>query len=469
MERSIAWIISSDKGLSEDLGNGLRDNLGCQVADFSPSEVNNGKQPRGFPQWVFVDLRSPDQSSTLVAQIRECRKLRAQPVPLIGIVDEGFPVASMISADLHLSSTLHWPCSPAGLAKVLQGATRAKRAEGCNGTPQCRSLQGRTVRLCTYEPALFPMLDKLELVAKHDFTVLLVGETGSGKTTLAQLIHELSDRNDRRLLTVGCGALPHELIDSELFGHIRGSFTGADKTKIGKFEAADDGTLLLDEIDVLDQVQQAKLLRVLETGEFEQVGSNVTHKANARTIVASNVDLQRLIDRGMFRPDLFFRLDQVKFELPPLRQRPRDIVPLATDFIEQCCSEHGLKVDRVDPDFLEILKAYHWPGNIREMRNAVRRATLFCRGGVLTPAELTPDIVQSARAALRKGERPEAESGLAVEVAQTEQVAIEQMLKTQNFNRAATARALGISRVTLYNKIRKYRINVDRPESSGDV
>jgi len=251
------------------------------------------------------------------------------------------------------------------------------------------------------------------------------------------------------------------LLGSELFGHLKGSFTGADRPKQGKFEVAEGGTILLDEIDVLGLEQQAKLLRVLETGEYEPVGSNETRVTNTRTIVASNVDLTDLIAAERFRADLFFRLKQVMFEIPPLRKRPHDIVPLAMGMIEECCRQHNLTVRCVHPDLLDVLKNYSWPGNVRELRNEVRRAVLFCRGGALTPELLTPSLVFDARRRQEEGAYCGAQVGLAGHVAHTEQETIEQMLRTHSFNRAATARALGISRVTLYNKIRKYRIRID--------
>jgi DNA-binding NtrC family response regulator len=181
-------------------------------------------------------------------------------------------------------------------------------------------------------------------------------------------------------------------------------------------------------------------------------------------IAASNVCLESLVHKDRFRPDLFFRLNQVKFEVPPLRERPLDVLPLAMDAAEECCLEHNLPARRIHPDFVESLKLYNWPGNIRELRNEVRRAVLFARDGVVTPSLLSPTIIKHVEAKRSAAAPFVGRSGLAVEVAQTEQDMIESMLKTQNFNRAATARALGISRVTLYNKLRKYRIRVEGDE-----
>lgn len=223
---------------------------------------------------------------------------------------------------------------------------------------------------------------------------------------------------------------------------------------------ADCGTILLDEIDLLSGEQQAKLLRVIETGEFEPVGSNETHVVNTRVIAASNASLEKVLSENRFRSDLYFRLKQVHFDLPPLRHRPLDIVPLAIAMIEECCRENRMAVRNVHPDLLDLLKADSWPGNIRELRNEVRRALLFCRNGTLTPDCLCHGLLGRAQHAMEQARSNPSKSGLADKVAMAEQEMIEQMLHTQHFNRAATARALGISRVTLYAKIRKYHIEL---------
>ncbi|HIE96078.1 MAG TPA: sigma-54 factor interaction domain-containing protein, partial [Fuerstia sp.] len=188
-------------------------------------------------------------------------------------------------------------------------------------------------RYRTRTPALRQMLDRLEIAAKHDVTILLIGETGVGKTHLAKLIHESSNRREEPLLTVPCGALPGELIESELFGHVKGAFTSAHAGKDGKFLAAGRGTILLDEIDVLTPEQQVKLLRVIEKGLFEPVGSNETLKVEARIIAASNLELQPLVEKGLFRPDLYYRLNTLSFDIAPLRKRLPDIEPLARYFV----------------------------------------------------------------------------------------------------------------------------------------
>ncbi len=313
----------------------------------------------------------------------------------------------------------------------------------------------------TRTPELRRMLQRLEVAARHPVTMLLIGETGAGKTHLASLIHSVSPQSQHPFIHVACGALPGELIESELFGHKKGSFTSAHADKDGKFLAAGRGTILLDEIDVMTPDQQVKLLRVIEKGEFEAVGSNQTLHVEARIIAASNLPLQPLVDKGKFRPDLYYRLNTLSFIIPPLRQRLPDVEPLARHFIEHHASQLGMQVREIADDFIEALLQYPWPGNVRELENAVRSAVIYSTDGVISPASLPGHILSgtaepgsdpssSGFFAVRRGESLENRMEL------TEKEVIEQALLKNNFSRTNTARNLGISRVTLYNKMRKY-------------
>lgn len=258
-----------------------------------------------------------------------------------------------------------------------------------------KELHGRSRSLITFTPEMFDTIDEIKVASRHNVTVLLIGETGSGKTFLARLIHELSQRRDDRFCTVACGALPPDLIESELFGYVKGAFTGADRDREGKFAAAGKGTLLLDEIDVLPMEQQAKLLRVIETGEYEPVGSNETQYSQARLIVASNYNLEELVRSGSFRTDLYYRLNILNFNLLPLRQRPWDVEYLVRKFAVEHSRTHSIPLRSIEPSFLEAMRAYHWPGNVREMENVIRRAVLYCQRGLLTVNDL-PSAVRQA-------------------------------------------------------------------------
>ena len=347
-------------------------------------------------------------------------------------------------------------CAVSGYVEQ-QVAVPSRDVVGLSEETPHRVLRGQTRSLVTFTPGMFRMLDELNVAAAHDVTILLVGETGSGKTYLARLIHELSPRRQTRCLTVACGALPPDLIESELFGYVKGAFTGADNDKPGKFAAAANGSLLLDEIDVLAPKQQAKLLRVIEAGEYEPVGSNDTQTSTARLIVASNHDLDQLVRGGRFRLDLYYRLNMLSFHLLPLRERPRDIEYLARAFALEHSRTHGIPLTKIEPAFLAALGQYQWPGNIRELENVIRRAVLYCRQGVLTPADL-PSTLRPAGGGGTAGDEPGKPRTLEQCVDEVEQRIIEESLQRHNQHRNDTAKELGISRVTLYNKMKKFKM-----------
>lgn len=327
-------------------------------------------------------------------------------------------------------------------------------------------LSGINRRFETFTPHLKRMLEELAIAADKDVTMLLIGETGSGKTYLSNLIHEVSHRAEEPFITVACGALPGDLIESELFGHMRGSFTSAHADKDGKFIAAGRGTILLDEIDVLSPEQQVKLLRVIETGQFEPVGSNVTLESKARLVVASNLALEPLVEQGKFRPDLYYRLSMLKFEIPPLRSRKADIKPMAMSFIQDKAEKHEVTVHRIEQEFFNALTAYPWPGNVRELEYAIQRAVIYCREGVLM-AEHLPSHILAGVAGPTNDPTVKLESRavdqtsleLTDQMATTEKDLIEQALIRNNYNRTRTAKELGVSRVTLYNKMKRYRLS----------
>jgi transcriptional regulator with PAS, ATPase and Fis domain len=346
-----------------------------------------------------------------------------------------------------------------GKAAASQSQSSRKQAGG-NAV-----LRGITCKFETQTPRLRRMLEELEVAARHDVTTLLIGETGSGKTFLSKLIHEVSPRRNEPFLPVPCGALPSELIESELFGHVKGAFTSAHADKEGKFLAAGRGTILLDEIDVLGPEQQVKLLRVIETGEFEPVGSVKTLRSQARIVVASNLELEPLVKEGKFRPDLYYRLNMLKFELPPLRERKADIEALARTFIEQQSQKHNVPIESVDDDLFEALLAYPWPGNVRELENVIQRAVIYCSDGRLAAEHLPPHVLLGMAGptndpSIDLSRRDEdAPSELGRRIATTERDLIEEALIEHNQSRTKTAKALGISRVTLYNKMKKYGIS----------
>jgi len=452
-------IVSHDETFARQLQTILEKDHHCRVA-LAPSyqdaqAILDGQQP----QAVFIDLRKGGARQDPSAFLQDLVQRWQNRVPVIAVSDSGYDFDWAAVADLLISGHLQLPLDRKRLADLWR-AESARSLLHEAGAPAPRVLRTQSVAYKTHTPEMVDLLDNLSTVASHNVTILLVGETGTGKTTIARMVHELSPRRDAKFLTVACGTLPRELIESELFGHVKGAFTSADQSKIGKFEAAKGGSLLLDEIDILGPSQQAKLLRVIETGEFEPVGSNETRICGARLIVASNVDLKQLMERNEFRADLYYRLNMLEFRIPPLRERPRDIVPMALDFVEEFSTSHDVRIRRVHPDFLACLKSYAWPGNVRELKNHIRRAVLFCRTGELTPSDLAPAFLQKLRehpAPAKPAPEPcPLEVTLLDKVAATEREVIRRALAENNDNRAATARVLGLSRVGLYKKMKKH-------------
>jgi transcriptional regulator with PAS, ATPase and Fis domain len=346
------------------------------------------------------------------------------------------------------------------LASVLQNSSSV------GNLVELANLESRSIKVAgnsftTHMQEMFPLLEQLERIAVHDAAILLIGETGTGKSHLANIVHALSPRSGERFVNTACGALPPSLIESELFGHTRGAFTGADRNKIGRFEIAQGGTLLLDEIDTLGPGEQAKLLRVIETGEFEPVGSTETRHTDVRLIAASNVDLRDLAARNEFRSDLFYRMSVLEFHLLPLRERSLDIIPLATDFIAQAATERQVPIDSVDIEFLKRLKQYSWPGNVRELRNQMNRAVMLSDNGLLTVDTLSPSTQNTtvSRANTNSRSEPRERWQLGKHMFESERQLLQSALEAHNNNRSATAKALGVSRAGLYKKMSRLGIS----------
>jgi transcriptional regulator with PAS, ATPase and Fis domain len=307
----------------------------------------------------------------------------------------------------------------------------------------------------------------LTIAAAHDVTVLIEGETGTGKTFLAKLIHDSSSRRDHRFLVVACGTLSGNLIASEFFGHVKGAFTGADGSKVGKFAAAGEGTLLLDEIDALGLDHQANLLRVIETGEYEPVGGNETQNCRARIVAATNWNLADAVERGTFRRDLYYRLHVINFHLPALRHRPEDIGPLVRGMMARYSTKYGKKLFGLCPDALHALEAFPWPGNIRQLENVIQQAVLTATGPELKLHHLPSSIHTRTESNIIPLPTSNGYSGTLKQTRETtERANILRALEKAGQSRTRAAQSLGVSRVTLYKKMKKYGL-LPNPPGTG--
>ncbi|HEY0368238.1 MAG TPA: sigma-54 dependent transcriptional regulator [Chthoniobacterales bacterium] len=305
--------------------------------------------------------------------------------------------------------------------------------------------------------ALREVLDTIRQVAPSHANVLLDGESGTGKELAAHAIHNLSRRSKAKFVTVHCAALSPTLLESELFGHERGSFTGAHERRIGRFEQANGGTIFLDEIGEIDPSTQVKLLRVIsEERSFERVGGNQTLKADVRLIAATNKDLTKLVAEGKFREDLYFRLNVVHVTMPPLRDRKEDIPLLVRGFLKHFCQQNEKALLEVTSDAMNLLLNYNWPGNVRELRTAIEHAVVMANGPKITVRELPMSVRQSAGGTLPGGITPSrayGERSSPLDLHETERRLIMQALASTNGNITAAAKKLGISRRTLHRKI----------------
>ena len=300
--------------------------------------------------------------------------------------------------------------------------------------------------------AMRELFETLALVAPSDATVLITGESGTGKELVANAIHEGSPRRDKPFVKVNCAALHENLLESELFGHERGAFTGATAQRKGRFEVAHGGTLFLDEIGDMSPATQAKVLRVLQEGEFERLGGTRTLRVDVRVLAATHRDLEAMVAEGAFRQDLYYRLSVVPVHLPPLRERREDIPVLAEHFLRVYAGKNRKEVRGFHPAAMDLLVRHDWPGNVRELQNAVERAVILCLGDRITPQELPPAL---RAAGASPGPAPGREAGPR-SLKEAERELILRTLEETGGNRTRAARLLGISRQTLLNKLREY-------------
>jgi DNA-binding NtrC family response regulator len=313
------------------------------------------------------------------------------------------------------------------------------------------------------DPSIRRVLDVARRVADTGVTILLTGESGTGKSLLAREIHAISQRRTGRFVEVACGSLPESLLESELFGHVAGAFTGATVDREGRFAQADGGSIFLDEIATATPGLQVKLLRVLQNLEFEPVGGGATRKVVARLILATHEDLSALVAAGRFRADLFWRINVVTLEMPSLRDRRSDIPLLASHFLTRAAARAGRPVDGFTPAALAALMAHDWPGNVRELEHAVERGVYLGTSSAVDVGDLPPAVVAAGAVRLE----PRGEGVLRQSLAQPERQLILEALERHAWRRDAAARALGINRTTLYKKAKRLGLDLSALPTGG--
>jgi DNA-binding NtrC family response regulator len=404
---------------------------------------------------ILSDLRLPPAEEDIsegLAIIEAARRERP-PVPIIVITGSDHKEAAMEAVRRGAYGFFEKPFDTDALLHIVRQAARVRRLEQQILRLRCELNEYKGFsHLVGTSPALEKTLKQARAVAATSATVLLVGENGTGKEVLARAIHEESPRSAAPFIAVSCAALPESLIESELFGHEKGAFTGATQSKKGRFELADAGTLFLDEISELTPAVQVKLLRVLQERAFERVGGTKTLTVDIRLIAASNRNLEQEVEAGRFRRDLFFRVNVVPLVLPPLRERQDDIPLLAAHFATKAAEKHGCQPPTLDPALVEALQEYYWPGNVRELENLIERLVVLTGGSHLGVEFLPEKMLRTL---------PEATPGEATiegAIMALKRRMIVGALQSEAGNKVAAARRLGISRSYLHRLISELEI-----------
>jgi DNA-binding NtrC family response regulator len=435
--------------------------MGFQSADIHCETI---APPNGENLWeaiaslgadVALLITARDTFGKLAASLQH-PQARGPRVPLIAVLDEGAPheVAALLrsgAADYILP-----PLSAAQVVPRIMRVLTDQESRIASRPSQPRWTTRAMEQLVGRSPGFVAELNKIPVIAACETGVLIQGETGTGKELFVRAIHDLSPRAEQPFVPVNCGAIPPELAESELFGHERGAFTGAYAAQKGLVAQAEGGTLFLDEVPSLPLLTQVKLLRFLQEREFRPLGATSTRKANVRVIAATNEPMERAIDGGKFRQDLFYRLNIIRILLPPLRDRREDIPLLARHFLERCASRFSRAILNLAEDAVEKLVAYDWPGNVRELEHVIERTVVFCAG----PVARAGDVTLPTAAAGAEAEK--FQSAKARTVATFERNYIEGLLAAHRGNISSAARSAGKNRRAFWELIRKHHIEVDR-------
>ncbi|MEW6675323.1 MAG: sigma-54 dependent transcriptional regulator [Nitrospirota bacterium] len=442
----VVLVVDDEEGIRESL-SGILEDEGCDVLTSSSGEEALRIIKEQNPDLVLLDIWLPGIDG--IQTLKEIKGLKPD-LPVVMISGHGNIELAVKATRMGAYDFLEKPLS---LEKVLISAKRAieRRTLEIENRALKQDLIKRW-RLVGNSQKMKQLREQIDMVAQSNSRVLILGESGSGKELVAHLMHDNSNRAEKPFIEVNCAAIPQELIESELFGHEKGSFTGAFERKKGKFELADEGTLFLDEVGDMSLSTQSKVLRVIETQEFQRVGGNRNIKVDVRIIAATNKDLREEVSKGTFREDLFYRLNVIPIVIPPLRDRKEDIPALVEYFLEYFASEYGQKPKKITPDALKTLEIYDWPGNIRELRNVIERLV------IMTPS----NIIMSKNLVIGEPTRSDYLAFKTLREARDsfEKDFITKKLEENNWNISKTAEVLDIERSNLHRKIKAYEIKM---------
>jgi DNA-binding NtrC family response regulator len=448
-------VVDDEKNAREGLARFLLDlNFDVCTAASGKDALVMVKKER--PDIVLTDLKMPEMTGLdLIHEIK-----RIKPDTIVIIVTAYGTVESAVQAvKAGAYYYLTKPINFEELELMLKKALNQKALEHENVALREELVRERyeTEKIIGESPAIRKLTALAKQVAQSDSAVLIQGESGTGKELIAHLIHSESPRVLRPFVTVHVAALTETLLASELFGHEKGAFTGAAERKIGRFERADGGTLFLDEVSDIPESMQTKLLRVLQSGEFERVGSVKTIRSDVRLVCATNKNLKQEVEAGRFRQDLFYRINVILLEVPPLRERPEDIPLLAKYYLKYFAEKNRKKIDSMTPETLSALTQYDWPGNIRELKNIMERIVVLSHSNAVTWEQLPEDI----RGEESRGENKSFTTKIkdSTTIQEMEQEMIRKSLVEANQNKSLAAKKLGISRRTLYRKLTEYKMN----------
>ena len=411
------------------------------------------------PDLIFLDIKMPQMDGLEV--LKEIKAKEGAP-PVVILSGHGTVKTAVEATKLGAFDFIEKPPDSDRILLVARNALSQRKLVEENR--RLKLSFDERYRMEGESPALQKVQEAIRRAAPTNATVLITGESGAGKELVARAIHRNSNRRDETFVQVNCAAIPEELIESELFGHEKGSFTGATEKQIGKFELAHKGTIFLDEVGDMSLRTQAKVLRVLQEGEVERIGSQKTITVDVRVIAATNKDLEAAIAKGDFREDLFFRLSVIPIAVPPLRERAEDIPVLVRHFVKQFAADNNLRPKTFTPAAVEALKRHAWRGNARELKNTVERLLIMTEGDEIRPEHLA-DVLRRAPAPAADGAAapaPEAPGSLQDFKATAERAFIVQKLRESRWNISATAAAIGTPRSNLYKKLEQYQITQEK-------